>query len=164
MTLRTMPTSVPTIEERHMYEMLCVEVAVVGQVALVAIQFVVGVIVENTCSKEMRHMANLNEQRNIARKKSAAKTKKMFKKMLRLSSMGSKKQLTVFGNVKKVLPVERARAVPLITTDAPSPPASQTRPARTATSSTPEERVTKTGDSTNPSKRKGLHRKSTYSL
>ena len=49
----------PTIEERHMYEMLCIEVAVVGQVALVAIQFVVGVIVENTCSKEMRHRSDL---------------------------------------------------------------------------------------------------------
>ena len=164
----------PTIEERHMYEMLCIEVAVVGQVALVAIQFVVGVIVENTCSKEMRHMANLNEQRNRARKKTAAKTKKTFKKMLRLSSMGSKKQLSVFGNAQKALPVERARVVPLIkpstdassekTTDASAPPISQTRPANTVTSSTPGEGVKNTEDSTKPSKRKGLHRKTTYIL
>ena len=68
----------PTIEERYKYEMLCIELLVVGQAGLVFIQFIVGVIIENTCSPEMKHLKRLQQQREQARKRASTRSKRRY--------------------------------------------------------------------------------------
>ena len=73
--------------------MLCIELLVVGQAGLVFIQFIVGVIIENTCSPEMKHLKRLQQQREQARKRASARSKRRYRQAFHLAALDSKKNL-----------------------------------------------------------------------
>ena len=87
----------PTIEERYKYEMLCtIELLVVGQAGLVFIQFVVGVIVENTCSPENQTLEEAPTATCTKKEKGlSAKSKRRYRQALSLVALESKKKISM---------------------------------------------------------------------
>lgn len=100
----------PTIEERHKYEMLCIEIVVVGQAGLVFLQFLVGVIIENTCSPEMKHLQKLQNQRTAARKKASAKSKRRFQQAFGLVKLKSGGKQFNMKALKKQIELDEQKA------------------------------------------------------
>merc|ERR1712146_483540 len=100
----------PTIEERHKYEMLCIEIVVVGQAGLVFLQFLVGVIIENTCSPEMKHLQKLQKQRTAARKKASSKSKRRFQQAFGLAKLKSGGKQFNMKALKKQIELDEQKA------------------------------------------------------
>ena len=62
----------PTTFEREQAELFFVEFVVIFQVALVCLQFVVGIIWDSTCSNETKFLMSLEQNRDQVLKKAIA--------------------------------------------------------------------------------------------
>jgi hypothetical protein len=100
----------PTIEERHKYEMLCIEIVVVGQAGLVFLQFLLGVLIENTCSAEMKHLQKLQAQRTAARKKATSKSKRRFKQAFSMVKLKSGGKAFNMNKLKQQIAIDEQKA------------------------------------------------------